>query len=119
MLYRYWILANLENGEVTSFKMSGVGKVDLMCFSQAANSTHLHGINPYAETTAEYPMWEEQAQSSIAKRPGVFKKRIDELVKAGSNELPAANAQRASFQLHYRLKDGCSFGQAMDALIAP
>ena len=64
-------------------------------------------------------MWEEQAQINTAKRPGVFKRRIDELVKAGSDGLPAANAQRANFQLHYRLRDGCSFDEAMDALVAP
>ena len=51
-------------------------------------------------------MWERQAQINIAKRPGGFKKRIDELGKAGSDELPAANAQRASFQLRYRVKVG-------------
>ena len=112
-------MSNLETGEVTSFKMSGVGKVDLMCFSQAANSTHLHGVMPYAETTAEYPIWEQQAQLSKAKRPNEFKKRIGELLKAGPNELPAANAQRISFQLHYRLKDESSFDEAMTALRAP
>ena len=77
------------------------------------------GVMPYAETTAKYPIWEQQAQLSVAERPNEFRKRIGELLKAGPNELPAANAQRISFQLHYRLKDESSFDEAMTALRAP
>ena len=97
--------------------MSGAGKVDILAFSEAANSVHLHGVMPYAEVAAEYPSWSEpQEQPTEYKKYQSFEEKCDQLLKGGSTELPAAGARRIGFQLHMILKDGSSFDDALRAL---
>ena len=65
--------------------MSGAGKVDILAFSEAANSTHLHGVMPYAEFVAEYPTWTEpQKQTSNHLWKRAFEGKCDKLVEDGS-----------------------------------
>lgn len=114
---RYWSLANLETGCCSSFKMSGAGKVDILAFSEAANSVHLHGVMPYAEVAAKYPTWskpQEQPTKHMWKK--AFEKKCDQLLEGDSTELPAAGARRVGFQLHMILKDSSSFDDALGAL---
>ena len=99
--------------------MSGAGKVDILVFSEATNSTHLHGVMPYAEFAAEYPTWTEpQKQLSNYKWRQAFEEKCGKLQKDGSTELPAAGARRIGFQMHMVLEDGSSFDDVLHAIIS-
>ena len=93
--------------------------MDIIAFSEAANSTHLHGVMPYAEFAAEYPTWTEpQKQTSNYMWKRTFEEKCGKLLKDGSTELPAAGARRIGFQMHMALKDGSSFDDVLDAIIS-